>query len=613
MKEREGVLELCRKIINDSKEIIGNDENHEMIRKVAELINNRAMEINDICSIEKYNLFFNGTVGEGKTSAISSMFNLLDKDAKKKQEITLLKTSPGRTTPCETEIVQSDSETSIITIVRLDEEEFKNILKDYCHHFYDKKITLPEECSRIIDNMLELKLSDTQEEKLKCLIERFKPEEDSAEAIFRCSIEFIGHKNRNTNEIDLKTNNLKNNLKKTLSDIGSGKRRDCPYPQKIIISIAKKDWILNIPSFIDKVVDTKGIDSPERKDIQDAMKERKNIIIMCDNVKAIAGNENVLSIMRTVLIKENRDDLNRTFYLGLEQGKQLSDADEEKNDRFDGMKIKKTQCLNKLQSNNINFNEKNILFFNAFKGIEIVNDSDISTFNEEENANEVNRLLKDLYDGLERMYLAYSDELSELLKNINSLKQNKISDKTFANFAKVQAIVNDLKDKIKQEYDIINYIGADIDNRHAGIVRAMVNRYGSYEGCNIYEISEKRGGEEFATIVLRSKEELIGSIKGIFIDNDEIEDICMKTLISKIESEYLLAYRKNQKFYYKRVNLIMNKTTPWEKPRTYWGDGGENYRKRVVKDIEEYLKARLVKPSEICENFFKCISDFLIF
>ena len=611
MRERENVLTISEQLINDSQEIIDNSETHEIIRKVADLINKRAVEINNICTVEKYDLFFNGAAGKGKTSAISSLFNLVDRSAKSKHEFPLLRTAPGRTTPCETIVIQNDDVINKITIIKLDDDEFNKILADYCYRFYDKEIPLDEESTRIIDNMLGLRISDSNEEKFNNLKERSEFNVDSKDILLEYAMNFIAYDKRTTTEIELTLDKLKEQFRKTLSDIGNGKREDCPYPKQIIINISKNAWDLNIPSCINKIIDTRGIDSPERKDIQDAIKDRANIVIMCDEVPLFAGDGNTLSILKNVLIKENRDDSFRTFYVGLEKGKQLNVLSES-NDRIEGMKIKKNESINKFETNNISFKKDNILFFNAFKGVKISDDSDIIGLDEDEYNAERLCFLEDIQKCLNRMYISYNDEVLDMGKNINLLKQNKITDKTFDNFAKIQLTVDEMKNKVKCEYDIIKNIVDDIGTRHAGRVRAMVNRQGDYDTCNIYEISEKLGGLEFASTVLSLKDTLIGNINGVFDDMDEIGCVCMKTLISKVEDEYLSAYRKNQNYYYDYVSKIMNVPKPWVNPKSYWGDESGNYRYRVVNDVERYLREHLVSQSRVWEDFFNNISNFTV-
>ena len=71
--------------INDMIENIPDDNNifNHIKKKTLNSKFHRLEELEKLLKIEKYNIVFIGTVGSGKTTAISHLFNLIDKEEKK--------------------------------------------------------------------------------------------------------------------------------------------------------------------------------------------------------------------------------------------------------------------------------------------------------------------------------------------------------------------------------------------------------------------------------------------------------------------------------------------------------------------------------------------------
>ena len=132
---------------------------------------NRLEEIAEILSIEKYKLVFIGTIGEGKTTAICHLFNLISefqvskKIRGKTRSITevqeLLATGSGRTTICEV-IIEAAPKT-YIEIEPYSLEQMENMIIEFCESLADlenmqgeAKVMISKEIETAIRNVIDL-------------------------------------------------------------------------------------------------------------------------------------------------------------------------------------------------------------------------------------------------------------------------------------------------------------------------------------------------------------------------------------------------------------------------------------------------------------------------
>lgn len=617
--ERKNILDLCNVLLNNTKNVIDDVDKHEIVRKIALAIQDRTEEIEKICNVEKYSIMFNGEVGKGKTTAISSLFDLFDKNAQKINEVSILGTSSGRTTPCETVIIQDNGSASTIKIEKMDNSEFDKILDIYCNKLFVKEEVLPKEYIRIIDNMLELNVSDTNEEKLNGLMKRIGCDATEFKAlknkIKQYVTEFINYENRIKTAIVIDNENTIEHLKNKIRDINNGKDKEVPFPKKVTLTLNTNEVDLNLPEYINQIIDTRGIDSPERKDIQDSMREKNIITIMCDEIPAFGGSPNIVGILKNELKEENEDYRNKVFYVGLEKQNQLLDVEGADGKRDVGIKIKCNEAYSKLSEDGVHFVKKNIFVFNSFNGIEFTNDGSISNFSDTVRDEEIKNFFSHIEDGMIEMYLQYNKELTELLTRINSLKNNIVSNESIEKFQNVIEHCGNAQIIIKNNDEAINTACQTIDTRNASKVRAAVNRNGYYDGCNVYDIYEVCSGETFDKNTKEYKDKLVGNVEEIFSKNDEFEDICKDILVERINSIYIRKNEANKQYVYNLVTNKMYNDIAWDTPYDFWGDGNGQYRKRVVDHIESYLTpvGKQIMDNKFSIEFFQEIIDFLSF
>lgn len=606
MDERKNVLSLCEQIIEGSERILQDSEKHEIMRRLANQINQRAKTIREICGVEKYNVYFHGTVGVGKTTAISVLSGLTDMESKSVGEFVLLKTSSGRTTPCETVIVPSEDGMDKILVESLTEEEFKSLLKLYCDSFFDRELKISEEEKRIFENMIGIKTKESSEMKLEEIKADMNVSEINKEALMEYAERKINYLERNHLEYIL-DGNKSESLKKIISDIITGKKVDCPYPKKITIRLSSNDLGFSISEYVKSIVDTKGIESPERKEINDVIEKVDTLTIICDKISSFGGSSDINSILKSSLIKENKDNANRVFYVGLSRGGEIQnveggDSEEEKKS------IKKNEAVSKFAQDRINILESHIMFFNSFEGIQIIDNTNIHKVDEEVYKNNIKDFWDRVYEKINKMYLDYSDELAEILKRLNHLKSNKITDTVLEKFERVRSNVNIEKDNFQKSYLILDKLRGDLGIKHYSQIKAMVIRYGVYYNSNIYENIFRLGGEEFEQEMLTLKSKIIGQIQEIFSKNDIVEKICKETVEEYIDRLYESVFRKNQIYYHEQLLRLIHCDPAWKEQ---YNDYGSGYKDRVIGKTMEVIEEYGFKRSELYLKFFDEIDNFL--
>lgn len=630
MLDRINVINLADQILIESMVIKNSVDKHEILRKISEYIYDRVIEIKEICSVDKYDIYFNGKVAIGKSTAICNLFNLIDKDrletGNKLSDAMLLKTASGRTTVCETVILQTGDNESRIVIEPTHLDDFKVLITEYCKMVFpnEGKVDniLSEEIKRFIENMLSVPSSIVRyEEKFEFFKEKLNLSERIGQNVtidmfVDAVLEELKYESRNKVEYSCNLSNFHHWLKETYEDINDGRINECPLPERIIIHINKNDLDMKIPPFINRVIDTRGIDGGERKDIQDIITDLNSISIMCDEIGGYGENPALLNILKQTLITENKDLNFRVFLTGIEKGNQLEKANNANGNRSSGKKQKIGEATNKLKG--INFYPDNFNFYNSFFGIDYSDKEKIYEVDLSQYEKEKQDFFQSIELGLKTMYSKYIKELGEHLENIRFLSKNSITQEALQKLEQCKDAVYEAKIKVEEEtYDFINNFKSEIMVVHPSVLRGSVNRWGKYYNFNLYEMTQKLGGEEFKQRCFEIKTRMSGKIEGIFRNCDEIELICKQCLEAKIDLEYDRYYKKNRESYFKITEAELYNSESWEKPLTYWGDGSGHYKFRVTQDLSEALQKKNVESTltklENPKQFYNEILTFLEF
>lgn len=612
-KKRLDLLDSCGNAKEKADEIM-NGNHHILIKKMAQQISSRTEKIKELCTVDKYNLFFNGKVAVGKSSAICTIFNLINRNALKTgtrlSSSLLLKTGSGRTTVCETRIFPN-SERSIISIEKVPTEKFEAYLKQFCKWLNSSESDISEEELRLIKNMggIPIKLKTPKD-----ILENTN--EITVDNAYEYLLKKINYQNRNKLEFPKEENmSFEEWIKETFENINDGKISECPMPYKIYIHINEADFKLEIPTFIASITDTRGLDGGERADIQKYIGLNDSISLMCDEVNAFGGNESILSILKQVLIREDKDIKYRVALLGLEKGKELENITDCEDDRKEGMKTKIAQAEKKFKDSSISFIQDNFYFCNTAAGITI-QDNFIMSIDYEKRNLEQKSFFEKLKKLLLNMYAEYYSELCDALKTLTQLENGKITESTLNKFrdSKEIMILARLKTETENNQIMIRFKDEIMNIYHSSLYGA-VNHNGIGRTADIYASFQKCGGEEFTARCNMHKAEVLALLERIFENCTEIENICYRSIVDEINNSYFMFYNRTRENYNKVTFDNLYNNSSWYTPKQYWGDGLGNYNSRVCNDILNEIKNRKIDKS--LENlqsevqFFQSMIKFL--
>lgn len=588
-KRREEVLGRCIEISSINEEIQSVD-NHPLIKKMSQHINDRSLKIRDFCSVEKYNVFFNGKVGIGKSSAICAMFGLLDfseRNSKKKiDDVFLLKTGTGRTTICETEIIPNREKTELI-IEPVQEDFFNNLVLEFVRSLKtidnnDGNI-LAEEEKQLIKNMASIPLNLSAIEILK----EFEDKDIEKEIL-----EIINYNRRNKLSYEKGDNPFNSWLKKLFSDVNCGKVKEAPMPKKITIHISTSDTPQSIPDFVGSIFDTRGIDGGERPDIQNYIKQKDSISIMCDEINAIAGYEVLDSILKQTLIEEDKDNRYRVILMGIDKAGDLDEITGFEGDRCNGIKFKKNQALEIMKRKGINFCDDNVYLIDTIAGFsldkKVIRDMDENVLIE--NRKNFQTYIEDV---LMRMYSDYNSELLSSLSSLEILRRSKVDDKTFEKIREIRMLAIEYIKKLEMKSSSIqNKFEDEIMCIYHSSLRGAVNHYGIGKTADVYGTFQKSGGEEFIKEFSECKTSLIAKTEQIFSKDSDLTQVCAQHIIDTINGLYKEGFEQYRQVSYDETYDKLYNYDSWKKPYQYWGDGKGDYKQRVWKDIDLEIEAK---------------------
>ena len=609
-KERQDLLALCKQATRKDHDIQCNSH-HPIIKKMAQSISSRISSIESYCAPKSYNIFFNGKIAVGKSTAICTLLSLIDTRNEISNiplsDVILLKTGTGRITVCETKIIPRSAK-SVIIIEPVLLEDFEAYLAQFSQWLSGSSTDISQEHIRLIKNMAGIP------QKFKSpddLLENYDELKNNSLKYLKGKINY-GNRTKllyEKGEIDFEVW-----MKNTFEKINDGLFSDSPMPKRITIQISNDDYQLDIPEYISSIIDTRGVDLGERADIQDYMAQENSISFMCDKVNDLGSNESVMSILQQVLIKENRDTRLRVGFICLSENGELeniTDCDT----REEGMSEKKEQLRKKLCEREISFDSKNIIFYESAKGFTF-DDKRIAHFNKDIAGNERKTFFNEVDKLIGRMYFNYRQELLAALDTLSGLEQGIITEGILKRFRESKNAVIRYKSNISVRSNAITskFEDAIMTTYHSSL-RGAVNHNGIGWTADVYASFQKCGGQEFADNCKELKGKLVAAIEQIFIDSSELERLCLESIIKKIDDLYSEYYTKARKLSFEMTKSRLYNDLSWNNPKRYWGDGLGQYNARVCSDILAEIQQKKVDEKLLefkLENiFFNCIDDFL--
>ncbi len=405
----------------------------------------RLEEIEKILSIDKYNIVFIGTIGQGKTTAICHLFNLISNFnvsktiAGKPRNVTetkeLLSTGAGKTTICE--VIIKAAEKTYIEIEPYTVEEMKNIIFEFCdsiankdNHQPDQNITISKEIERAIRNVIKMKLYyktiyDGDKKKTE-IIDQAKEEFDQLGLVElkKIALNNANLESRTTNRIECDNEtNEREWIKNTFAAINTAEFNEFSIPKKIYLYVSYDVLSGSNLSQFDSVVDTKGLDeNPIRQDLQKYIESQDTICLFVTSFKD-APEANIRKLIGYHLTSKSKDFHHRFVTLVLPYKKEpekVNGCDE----NWDlGIQIRKNEIQDTFRHSNLDFFLENILFYDALRYYrdDIVKlNTDI--YSEEDVQADKNEFIEAIAGVVERRRNILLDEIKDIKESFTRIK-----------------------------------------------------------------------------------------------------------------------------------------------------------------------------------------------
>lgn len=404
----------------------------------------RLEEIDKILSIDKYKIVFIGTIGQGKTTAICHLFNLISdfkvsktingktKDVTETRE--LLSTGGGKTTICEVIIKAADK--TYIEIEPYTVDEMENLIFEFCDYIaskndtqLDQKIIISEEVERAIRNVIELKQinkSIPDGERNKTIrIDKAKElfDESGIEVLKKTALNNANLESRISTKIEFDNQTREQNwIKNTFDDINNVRLKDFAIPRKIYLYVSYDVLSGSNLSQFDSVVDTKGLDeNPIRKDLQKYIDSQDSICLFVTPFNA-APEANITKLISYYLTSKSKEYHHRFVTLILPQKSQPEKVHGADGDRELGIQIRQDEVQATFKRLNLDFFQENILSYDSLRYYrdDIVKLNDI--YDEEDVQADKNEFIKAIADVIERRRNLLLEEIKNIQESFGKIK-----------------------------------------------------------------------------------------------------------------------------------------------------------------------------------------------
>ncbi|MBD2206267.1 hypothetical protein H6G33_19260 [Calothrix sp. FACHB-1219] len=427
----------------------------------------RLEEIEKILSIDKYKIAFIGTIGEGKTTAICHLFNLIG-DFKVTKNIggksrnvietrELLSTGAGKTTICEV-IIKAAEKTSI-EIEPYTVDEMENIILEFCDYIANKdnhdselKITISPEVERAIRNIIDMKLrsipiSDDEKNKFKLI--------DKAKELFDASgIEILKENALSNAKLESRTAikveydnqiNEREWIKRTFAAVNNAQLEEFAIPRKIYIYVSHDVLSGSNLSQFESVVDTKGLDEiPIRQDLETYIESQDTICLFATSFKD-APEANIRKLISYHLSSKSKDFHHRFITLVFPHKNEPEKVHGANEDWNLGIQIRKQEIQDTFKRLNLDFFLENILFYDAFRYYrdDIVK-LNTDFYTEEDVQTDRNELLAAIAGIVERKRNILLDEIKNIRDSFTRIKNGEAL--TVSEIKAIEKAIQQIKD-----------------------------------------------------------------------------------------------------------------------------------------------------------------------
>ncbi|MBH8576479.1 hypothetical protein I8752_26515 [Nostocaceae cyanobacterium CENA369] len=446
---QEEIASLKQNLTNEINKISRNSEfnipNYICINNLKAKLE-RLDEIEKILSIEKYKIAFIGTIGQGKTTAICHLFNLISEFkvsktiASKTKDVVetkeLLSTGAGKTTICE--VIIKAGEKTYIEIEPYPVDEMENLIFEFCDYIADKdkdntqldqKIIISKELERAIRNVVDMKLryktiSDGDKKKNE-IIDTAKEEFDKVglDGFKKLALNNAKLESRTTNKIEFDNqNNEQAWIKNTFAAINNVEFKEFAIPRKIYLYVSYDVLSGSNLSQFDSIIDTKGLDvNPIRKDLQKYIENQDTICLFVTPFND-APEANIRTLIGYHLTSKSKDFHHRFVTLVLPKKNEPEKVHECDGNYDIGIQVRKEEIQDTFKKLNLDFFLENILFYDALRYYrdDIVKLNEI--YEKEDIQADKNQFLQAITDVIERRRNILLEEIKDIKESFTKIK-----------------------------------------------------------------------------------------------------------------------------------------------------------------------------------------------
>lgn len=590
--------------------------------------------------VDKYKIVFMGRPGSGKTTAICNWLNLLhiEEGEDPKKSYDLLTTGSGNTTVAEVHIRQIQDAPSCIRLDYLSLEAQRLYIEDYTDYYYNFCMENPgndasssvqrhTEIDRLIRNMAGLEVIPPKGDKNWDLVTSKIKAFASMDAFQKFILGKIGLEQRNCRNIPFQQNgNFSDWLHKTFDDINFGKNPSCSIPKRIYLDINVGDLNMHLPSFVEEIVDTLGLDSEAsaRLDLQEFMKCENSLCILVDEINE-PPSPNLRNIIKNSF-KAGAEYFKEkvAIYIRLKEGDLVNVAGAN-GDSGLGLRLKQDGLNATIKAHNIPYKCENTLFkdskeaylINALTKVEHgkkVTESILSSYSREiadKARKEINDWLKRIIDELKNVLLNDSRIVKKEVENLLELQKQSEKAQTENFLRDVKRKISDQKDAWRREFceaaPAIEKMLDFLEKTHWATIRAMNRRCGGYETyrIDIYTEFMQAGKNAFAQKMVK----LNAKLKNLFVSDKRVIQMIMNGYHQRLDFE---SGRAIEHFGEKLLNWLLNESAmyPREMANDFWGQitqiYGNGYRNEVIRQYRENLNEQ-----EILDLFAREFEEIL--
>lgn len=530
----------------------------------------RIQQIDGFNRVDRYRIVFIGEPGKGKTTAICNWLDLLKKNKeneKRIEAISLLATASGRTTVAEVHIKQV-ADASRIRVEYMSIDQQKEYIKEYCNYYYSRCLDVTDdntddmtehnaenvhlEIDRVIRNMASIEdipsgvreHSIEKRNKILSFIKTFENEVSFYEYI----LEKIDLDHRQCSIIPYQGEmDFEQWLSRTFKEINDGKRSDCSIASKIYVDIYSEDLFLALPDYIEEIIDTIGLDSSVRTDLQDLMLAEDTICFLMDDLKNVPSS-NIRNLLKETFLNDwDQYCTWKTSIFVKSPIKELEAVNEAEGDSDVGIEIKANELKRRVGADKIPYKMDNTLFLDScaayifkseriyeldengkpviseytkkpkFKNNQVIEkyDDDIAFEYRQEVTNKIRSIIEQLKERLQKD----ADKIRAEVENLLELERNFVNTEVDNELFEIRKKVAERKMKISRVrgMDIVeDILKKTIDNIHWRTIKKMNSLYGGYQmwHTDIYTQIMQVGKESF----LKAIEPVSSEINQLLID-----------------------------------------------------------------------------------------------